>query len=69
MWLHHREQFKWKAPPYEYEFERMPIDLIIGDRHIRRRIENLEPIADIEASWQRDLKRFKTISRRFWLYG
>jgi len=64
----HRGQFEWKPPPYEYEFERLPIDLIIGDRGIRERLENLEPIDDIEADWQADLNHFKTISREFKLY-
>jgi uncharacterized protein YbbC (DUF1343 family) len=65
---HHREQFEWKIPPYEYEFERLPIDLIMGDRTIRRRIENLEPLDEIEASWQGNLERFKEISMGFHLY-
>jgi uncharacterized protein YbbC (DUF1343 family) len=64
----HPDQFEWKPPPYEYEFERMPIDLIIGDRDIRRRLENLEPVDAIEAGWQEELGRFKTISREFHLY-
>ena len=38
----HRDHFEWKPPPYEYEFERLPIDLIIGDRGIRERLENLD---------------------------
>lgn len=65
----HPDQFKWKPPPYEYEFERMPIDLIIGDRDIRRRLENLEPVDAVEAGWQEELSRFKTISREFHLYS
>jgi uncharacterized protein YbbC (DUF1343 family) len=64
----HREQFKWKPPPYEYEFERLPIDLIMGNRSIRKRLENLEPIDAIEADWQEELNHFKTISREFQLY-
>ena len=68
MILHHREQFEWKAPPYEYEFERMPIDLIIGDRAIRERLEKLEPVDEIEASWQEELDQFKKISKGFHLY-
>jgi len=66
--LNHPDQFEWKPPPYEYEFERMPIDLIIGDENIRRRLENLEPVDEIEAGWQEDLNRFKKISRNFRLY-
>ncbi|MCP4624549.1 MAG: DUF1343 domain-containing protein [bacterium] len=65
----HAEQFEWKPPPYEYEFERMPIDLIIGDRSIRERLENLDPVEEIEADWQQELNRFKEIRRDFFLYG
>ncbi len=64
----HPEQFEWKSPPYEYEFERMPIDLIIGDRGIRERLENLEPVEEIEADWQEELDRFIAISKEFQLY-
>ncbi len=64
----HRGQFEWMPPPYEYEFDRLPIDLIIGDRGIRERLESMEPIDDMEASWQQDLDHFKTMSREFHLY-
>ena len=64
----HRGQFQWKPPPYEYEFERLPIDLIIGDRSIRKQLEKLEPIDAIEADWQEELNHFKSISRKFQLY-
>jgi hypothetical protein len=47
----------------------LPIDLIIGDRGIRERLENLEPIDAIEAGWQEELDQFKKISREFQLYG
>jgi uncharacterized protein YbbC (DUF1343 family) len=66
--LHHKREFKWKQPPYEYETERLPIDLIIGDRKIRERLENLESIDQIVASWQTRLNEFADISRGFHLY-
>lgn len=65
---HHGDRFQWKRPPYEYEFERQPIDLIIGDQTIRRRIENLDDIDQIEKSWLEDLKTFTEASQRFHLY-
>ena len=65
----HRQQFDWKAPPYEYEYERWPIDLIIGDQSIRQRLEDLEPVDGLEASWREDIEHFKTISREFRLYS
>jgi uncharacterized protein YbbC (DUF1343 family) len=64
----HPDQFEWKPPPYEYEFERMPIDLIIGDREIRRRLESLEPVEAIEADWQPALNRFIAVSKDFRRY-
>jgi uncharacterized protein YbbC (DUF1343 family) len=64
----HAERFEWKSPPYEYELDRMPIDLIIGDRGIRERLENLDPIDEIEADWQEELNRFIEISKEFQLY-
>jgi uncharacterized protein YbbC (DUF1343 family) len=65
---HHRQDFQWKPPPYEYEFERLPIDLIIGDRTVRERIENLDPIDDIAAAWRDALDRFVAVSRDIHLY-
>jgi len=67
--LHHKKEFRWKQPPYEYETERLPIDLIIGDRKIRRRLENLESIDQIVESWQTKLNEFADISRAFHLYN
>lgn len=32
-------EFKWKQPPYEYEFDRMPIDLINGTDKLRLWVE------------------------------
>lgn len=65
---HHNDMFQWKRTPYEYEFEKLPIDLIIGDRKIRQRIESLDDIYAIEKSWLNDLGAFAETSRRFHLY-
>ncbi len=64
----HGDRFQWKTPPYEYEFERLPIDLILGSTKIRQRIENLEEIDDIAASWQEDLECFDTLRRSVFQY-
>lgn len=64
----HPEDFQWKSPPYEYEFERLPIDLIIGSRGIRERIQHQDDMDDIIRSWQRDLEGFHNLSRKFHLY-
>jgi len=66
--LDHNQMFQWKHPPYEYEFKRLPIDLIIGDKDIRQRIENLDEISAIEKSWLKNLEAFAETSRKFHLY-
>jgi len=64
----HPDEFAWKSPPYEYEFDRLPIDLIIGDRIVRQRIENFDDLDAIEKSWQKDLRAFQEISKTCYLY-
>lgn len=64
----HPEHFAWKQPPYEYEHERLPIDLIIGEQNLRKRIEALHSIESLAASWQSELDRFVDLSRPFMLY-
>lgn len=61
-------EFKWKEPPYEYEFEKRPIDLIIGSTAIRKKIEKGEPVDDISRTWQEDLNGFKELKKAYHLY-
>lgn len=39
---HLKDEFQWKQPPYEYEYEKMPIDLINGTDRLRLWVENNE---------------------------
>jgi uncharacterized protein YbbC (DUF1343 family) len=66
---HHPRQFAWRPPPYEYEFEKLPIDLLIGDPGVRQRIEQLEPVERIELSWRKELDDFRALSRECRLYA
>jgi uncharacterized protein YbbC (DUF1343 family) len=62
------DDFEWKPPPYEYEFKKQPIDLILGDSSIREGLENNTPIADLRSQWQPGLDDFARNSRAFHLY-
>jgi uncharacterized protein YbbC (DUF1343 family) len=62
------DNFEWKQPPYEYEYQRMPIDLLIGSKDLRRRLENLDDLDELTHSWQEELEDFVRISREFHLY-
>ncbi|MCG6910793.1 MAG: DUF1343 domain-containing protein [Deltaproteobacteria bacterium] len=64
----HAGAFAWKQPPYEYEFDKMPIDLILGGKNIRERIENLDDIEDVVASWTDETEAFERMSRSYYLY-
>ena len=61
-------QFAWREPPYEYETERRPIDLLTGDPVIREGIDEGRPVADLEAAWRPGLDDFLNVRREFWLY-
>ena len=62
------DQFAYKQPPYEYEFERLPMDLIIGDRTIREALENGAPVIELERGWQAELDDYLKRRRAVLLY-
>lgn len=61
--------FQWKRPPYEYDYDNMPIDLILGDSSIRERLEAMERISGIAGSWQSELDAYTKLKKGFHLYG
>ena len=62
------DDFEWKNPPYEYEYEKLPIDLLWGTDKIRKFIETERSINEIEKSWKKDLEDFKKRRNRYLLY-
>jgi uncharacterized protein YbbC (DUF1343 family) len=64
----HADRFQWKPPPYEYEYERMPIDLITGDSAIREGLVARIPVAELEAAWREELQAFDQMRRAVFLY-
>ena len=65
---YHRESFHWKAPPYEYEFEKLPIDMIVGDSGLRRQLEGLDDPIELFEAWNPALEQFRILSKRYYLY-
>lgn len=62
------DQFAYKKPPYEYEFERLPINLILGDQSIRTLLEEGVSVVEIEKGWQEDLQKFEKTRKEYFLY-
>lgn len=64
----HGDQFQWKQPPYEYEYERLPIDLILGDQQLRMQLEQMTPVQSLVDSWQEALAAYDAMRREYMLY-
>ncbi len=67
--LHYPEDFKYKQPPYEYEYDRLPLDLILGDMELRTALTDGTSLLELEAQWQDELGEFKQIRQRYLLYN
>ncbi len=59
----------WTDPPYEYEYDRKPIDVITGGYRFRRWIEDANAEwEDLEVPLRVDEEQWREISCRSWLY-
>jgi uncharacterized protein YbbC (DUF1343 family) len=47
-------QFKFKDPPYEYEYEKMPFDILAGDSGMREALLAGESAEAMRARWEED---------------
>jgi uncharacterized protein YbbC (DUF1343 family) len=62
------DQFKWRDPPYEYEHDKMPIDILAGSPTLREQIEQQVPLRDISDSWRPGEAAFIERRRPYLLY-
>ena len=60
--------FTWRPPPYEYEHEKLPIDILAGSDALRRQIESDVPIDEIAASWREDEQAFEELRKPYLMY-
>jgi len=59
----------WKLPPYEYETEKMPIDILAGSDRLREGLENGEDLDKMEEGWKVQCEKFnKTIREKYLFY-
>ncbi|MGC8718803.1 MAG: exo-beta-N-acetylmuramidase NamZ family protein, partial [Thermodesulforhabdaceae bacterium] len=50
--------FRWLDPPYEYEWEKRPIDILIGSSRIRKALEAGVKIDELEFKWQVEVEEY-----------
>jgi uncharacterized protein YbbC (DUF1343 family) len=61
-------RFRWRDPPYEYEHEKLPFDILAGSSRLREEIERGRAASEIARSWQPDVVEFTRLRDRFLLY-
>lgn len=61
-------KFRWRLPPYEREKKKMPFDILVGNKWIRHSLEKNRPVAEIERRWQKGLRAFLKIRKKYLLY-
>ena len=54
--------------PEQFQFKSAHFDRLAGTDTVRKAMERNEPVADIVATWQKDLKEFETARKKFLLY-
>jgi uncharacterized protein YbbC (DUF1343 family) len=52
-------RFAWRQPPYEYEHDKLPIDILSGSDRLRTQIEGGVPMSEIAAAWEADEQAFR----------
>lgn len=61
-------RFAWRPPPYEYEQETLPIDLIAGTDQVRLGLERGTPARTLAESWEPAVRAFLKVREAFLLY-
>jgi uncharacterized protein YbbC (DUF1343 family) len=61
-------EFRWRPPPYEYEHDKLPIDILAGSSELREQIDSGVPAREISRSWEKPVEPFLKLRERFLLY-
>jgi uncharacterized protein YbbC (DUF1343 family) len=61
-------RFVWRQPPYEYEHEKMPIDILAGSPLLRTQIEAGMAATEMASGWSEAVAAFEPARRACLLY-
>ncbi|MCZ6918619.1 MAG: DUF1343 domain-containing protein [Gemmatimonadetes bacterium] len=62
------DAFVWRSPPYEYEAEKTPIDILWGSEALRIGIDGGATVAEIMAGVGEEIARFEATAAPYLLY-
>jgi uncharacterized protein YbbC (DUF1343 family) len=60
--------FAWRQPPYEYEHDKLPIDILAGSPAFREQVESSTAPQRIADGWRDDEETFRKVRQAFLLY-
>ena len=61
-------RFAWREPPYEYEPDKQPIDLLYGSDRLRTVVDADGDVAALVATWTPDEEAFRRTREKYLLY-
>jgi len=62
------DHFAWRPPPYEYEYQKLPVDIILGGDGIRKMLAKGASAKEIEDSWKQEQEKFQRATEPYHLY-
>jgi uncharacterized protein YbbC (DUF1343 family) len=62
------DRFEWRAPPYEYEHDKEPIDILYGSDALRRTLDADGNASDLVDAWPSDEEDFRRQRAPYLLY-
>lgn len=62
------DRFCWRSPPYEYEHEKLPFDILVGNDWIRPWLEAGRSLREIDARCQQQWRAFEPLRAKALLY-
>jgi len=63
----YQDRLQWNQPPYEYETEKLPIDILAGTDRLRKDIDEGTDLDGMEAWWGTECDSFRTTFRQKYL--
>jgi uncharacterized protein YbbC (DUF1343 family) len=62
------DRFAWREPPYEYEHEKQPIDILFGSGSLRQAIDSGQDVGALVAGWKTEEESFRQLRQKYLLY-
>jgi uncharacterized protein YbbC (DUF1343 family) len=61
-------RFPWREPPYEYEHDKQPIDILYGSDRLRATLDGSQDVGALVASWAPEEEAFRKTREKFLIY-